>query len=66
MALDAWVAAAGAVGSAGRPPREDTLLRLLALAAGILLTWVLYVGIARLLVWRLTARTGRGDLPEGS
>jgi hypothetical protein len=48
--LDIWVAPALRSGAEGRGD-EAALLRLLALVLGIVLTWVFYVLVARLVLW---------------
>jgi hypothetical protein len=50
--LDVW-AGPGAVRAAETPLGESALARLLLLALGIALTWLLYVIAARLVLWRL-------------
>lgn len=58
--LDIWVAALPPPGT----PEEDggrTLVRLFALLGGIGLTWLLYVLLARLLVWRLALKEDGGS-----
>jgi hypothetical protein len=51
--LDIWIAPALRSGTAEDPSREATLVRLLALVLGIGLTWLFYVLVARLVLWRL-------------
>jgi hypothetical protein len=49
--LDIWVAPALGTSGAEGPGDEAALLRLLALVLGIVLTWVFYVLVARLVLW---------------
>lgn len=49
--VDIWVAPALRSGTAGGPGDEAALLRLLALVLGIVLTWLFYVLVARLVLW---------------
>jgi hypothetical protein len=51
--LDIWVAPALRSGTADGPSDEATLLRLLALVLGIVLTWLFYILVARLVLWRV-------------
>jgi hypothetical protein len=60
--LDIWVGRRPPVGSAAEPTSEATLVRLFALLLGIALTWLLYVLLARLVLWRLGAKGADGDL----
>lgn len=50
--LDIWAAP----GATERPLGEAPFARLVLLAVGIALTWVLYVIAARLILWRLAPR----------
>ena len=56
--LDIWVGRRPTIGAAEEPSSEATLVRLLALILGIALTWLLYVLVARFILWRLEARAG--------
>ena len=47
------VTAHGATGVLEAPSNEAPIARLLLLALGIVLTWLFYVIVARLLLWRL-------------
>jgi hypothetical protein len=59
--LDIWVGRRPTIGAAEEPASEATLVRLFALILGIALTWLLYVLVARLVLWRLEARGADGD-----
>jgi hypothetical protein len=48
--LDIWAT------SSHQPAAEGTPTRLLALIVGIALTWLFYVLLARVVVWRLAGR----------
>jgi hypothetical protein len=58
--VDMWTASGRGAGTAGIPSTEAPTLRLLLLVLGIVLTWVFYVLVARLLLWRLLPRAGDG------
>jgi hypothetical protein len=58
--VDVWAASGGAMGTAESPSNEAPTLRLLLLVLGIVLTWLFYVLVARLVLWRLLLRTGDG------
>jgi hypothetical protein len=58
--MDSWIGPGQNVGSAQKPVYEGTLVHVLAAVAGIVLTWLFYVFLARLAVWRLT-RTAAGS-----
>jgi hypothetical protein len=60
--LDIWVGQSPTISTAEEPTSEATLVRLFALVLGIVLTWLLYVLVARLVLWRLEARGAEGDL----
>ena len=53
--MDRWVGPAN-IGTAQDQIQEGTLARLAALVVGIVLTWVHYVVLARLGVWRAAGR----------
>lgn len=55
--MDSWVGPGHNLGTVERPVYEDAPVRLVAAGVGIVLTWLFYVLLARLLVWRLAART---------
>jgi len=55
--IDMWATSAGATGTAVVTSNEGPLLRLLLLVLGIVLTWVFYVLVARLVFWRLAAKS---------
>jgi len=61
--LDIWLEPGPTIGTAAERT-ETTLARLLALVLGIVLTWLYYVLVARLVLWRLTERGTDGD-PQG-
>jgi hypothetical protein len=52
--IDVWAA----MGTAEMPSSEAPTLRVLLLFLGIVLTWMFYVIVARLLLWRLLLRSG--------
>jgi hypothetical protein len=43
------------------PGHEASITRLLLLVAGIVLTWLFYVIVARLVLWRLLPHAGDDD-----
>jgi hypothetical protein len=51
VAMDVWVG----------QRQEGRQIRVLALIVGIALTWVFYVFLARLLVWRVSPGRNEGD-----
>jgi hypothetical protein len=51
--LDIWVGPAPRIGTAEDPTYGPTFVRIVALVLGVVLTWLLYVVLARLLLWRL-------------
>lgn len=53
--MDVWVGS-GRTGSVQEGVRDLALVRLGALAVGIVLTWVHYVLLARLAIWRVADR----------
>jgi hypothetical protein len=53
--VDVWATSRGVTGA---PSHEAPLLRLLLLVLGIVLTWLFYVLVARLVLWRLGAGDG--------
>jgi hypothetical protein len=53
--VDMWAASGGATGKAG------TRSGLLLLVLGIVLTWLFYILVARLALWRLLRHAGNGD-----
>lgn len=63
--LDVWAGSAGAAATAGIPSNEAPTLRVMLLVVGIVLTWLLYVLIARLVLWRLLLRAGDGSSRDG-
>ena len=50
--MDIWAGTRTGIGATDSGD-EATLVRLLALGLGIALTWLLYVIVARVLIWRL-------------
>jgi hypothetical protein len=60
--LDIWVGPGPNNGPAEDPSYEGTPVRLVALGLGIVLTWLFYVLVARLVLWRLAAGQADGDL----
>lgn len=54
--LDIWVGPGPTSVTAGAPTDEATSRRLLALLAGIVLTWLFYILLVRLVLWRLAAK----------
>jgi hypothetical protein len=57
--VDIWVGRALGAGDAGHPGEEAALVRLSALVLGIVLTWLFYVLVARLLLRLVTIGNGR-------
>ncbi len=55
--VDVWAVSGGATDTA-ETPSNQAALRLLLLVLGIVLTWLFYVLVARLLLWRLLPRAG--------
>ncbi len=58
--MDMWAASSGTTGTAGTRRNEAPTLRLLLLVLGIGLTWLFYVLVARLALWRLMRHAGDG------
>jgi hypothetical protein len=58
--LDIWVGPGPNVGTAEEPIYEGTPVHLAALVVGIVLTWVFYVLVARLVLWRVARRYAKG------
>jgi hypothetical protein len=58
--MDSWIARRSSIGMAGAPIYQGSLVRIVALIFGILLTWVFYILLARLVVWRVTVGQERG------
>jgi hypothetical protein len=54
--LDIWVAAGPNIGTSQKPVLEGTPVHLMALIIGIALTWLFYVLLARVVIWRLAGR----------
>jgi hypothetical protein len=57
--LDIWVRSGPNIGTPQQPVVEGTPIRLVALIVGIGLTWLFYVLLARVVVWRLAGRFGQ-------
>jgi hypothetical protein len=55
--LDIWAAPSQAATAMERPAGGAPFARLLLLMLGIALTWLLYVIVARLILWRLLSRS---------
>src|SRR5918995_7238034 len=51
VVLDSWIGSARNIGTAEQPIHEGSLLRVLALVIGIVVTWLFYVLLARLVLW---------------
>lgn len=56
--VDVWAASGGVKGTAENPGNQAPGMRLLLLVLGIVLTWLLYVLVARLVLWRLSLHAG--------
>jgi hypothetical protein len=54
--LDIWVGSGPNIGTPQKPVVEGTPVHLVALIVGIALTWLYYVLLARVVVWRLAGR----------
>lgn len=61
--LDTWVGPGLNIGTAEEPIYQGTPVHLVALVFGIVLTWLFYVLLARLALWRVAA--GRAQGAEG-
>ena len=60
--IDIWVASNEAMSLAERPSHGAPILRVALLVLGIVLTWLLYVVVARVVLWRLLRHhNGRMD-----
>jgi hypothetical protein len=55
--LDIWAAPSEAASATERALGEAPVAGFLLLMLGILLTWLMYVIVARLLLWRLAPRS---------
>ena len=65
--VDIWAMSLGATRTTEPTGNEAPITRLLLLVLGIVLTWLFYVIVARLVLWRLSldANDGRGKrLPD--
>jgi hypothetical protein len=58
--VDLWASSSGVVGRAEPAGHEASGLRLLLLVLGIVLTWLFYGLVARLVFWRLLLHAGDG------
>ena len=60
--MDVWAMSLEVTGTTEPPGNEAPITRLLLLVLGIVLTWLFYVIVARLVLWRLSldANDGRG------
>jgi hypothetical protein len=58
--LDGWVGPALNIGTAEKPIYQATPVHLVALVVGIVLTWLSYILLARLALWRVAAGRTRG------
>jgi hypothetical protein len=58
--VDSWVGPGLNIGTAEEPIYEGTPVRLLALVIGIVLTWLFYILLARLALWRVAAGRAQG------
>ena len=59
VVMDRWVGP-GSLSTTQESIHEGIPVRLAALVIGIVLTWVHYIVLARLVVWRVTAREADG------
>ena len=59
--VDVWAAERHGVTGSEAPGNEASITRLLLLAAGIVLTWLFYVVVARLVLWRLLPHADDDD-----
>ena len=58
--VDTWVGPGLNIGTAEEPIYQGTPARLVALVFGIVLTWLFYVLLARLALWRVAAGRAQG------
>ncbi len=58
--LDSWVGPGPNIGTAEEPIYEGTPVHLVALLVGIALTWLFYVLLARLAIWRVAGGPAEG------
>jgi hypothetical protein len=61
--IDVWMGPASSGGMAEQQPATGTPLRVAALLAGIALTWLHYVLLARLALWRTVAGHAEEESP---
>jgi hypothetical protein len=59
---DMWAASHHLTGTAAPPNDDPSIARLLLLVLGIALTWLFYIIVARVLLWRLSPDAGEGDV----
>ena len=57
--VDIWAPSVVSNGATETPIEESAFVRLLLLALGIVLTWLFYVLVVRLVLWRLDAHIVR-------
>lgn len=57
--VDIWAAPVVSNSATETPIEESTFVRLVLLALGIVLTWLFYVLVVRLVLWRLDAHVVR-------
>jgi hypothetical protein len=62
--VDVWAGSVADSAAAETPMGRSPVTRLLLLALGIVLTWMFYVVVARLVLWRLARRAAQGHLPD--
>jgi hypothetical protein len=58
--LDRWVGSGRAPDTAEQP---DAVVQLLALTIGILLTWLFYILLARVVLWRIVTTRHSNRIP---
>jgi phage shock protein PspC (stress-responsive transcriptional regulator) len=63
VVVDIWAVPFVNNGAADTPMEDSVLVRLLLLALGIVLTWLFYVLVARLVLWRVVPRAADGRKP---
>jgi hypothetical protein len=62
--LDIWVARAGTRGTEETAIGASAFSQLLLLTLGIVLTWLFYVLVARVILWRLVSGPPEGSAPD--
>jgi hypothetical protein len=58
--VDVWASSIGVTGTAETSANDAPIIRLLLLLLGIVLTWLFYVLVARLVLWRVFLNAGNG------